>query len=362
MLREVINQTLFFEGCLAALMAIVQLLQISRDKKHAWFCVFFSCAAFVLFQQFYYGAYGTPDLELARWPGQFVKFLIGPTGFLYFKRLFYREFIFKKMHLVHFIPALIAMCFEFLVLLPGSMLNPAFLNFRETVIACKIDHYYNVLGVVLFAIYLLYTPIKEGLLQRYLHDEKDGIILNMLMLFGFAGVVMSIMIFAILARQVMLARFIGSLSIVPFIVFFIITFHRPEVIPLFTGMIRKKMFERALIKGYDVEVLKNRLNDIMVEDKVFCDEDLTLKRLADMLLISSHRLSELLNKHMYVSFNNYINTLRVNEAVSLMKSQPERSISSICYSVGFNSRSVFYRTFINITGNSPARYRKNLKL
>ena len=171
MLNEVINQTLFFEGCMAVMLAIVQLLQIPRDRRHVWFCIFFSCVAFVVFQQYYYGASGAPDLELARWPGQFVKFLLGPTGFLYFKKLFYRDFVYKKSLVLHFIPAVIAVCLELLVLQPQLIPYPALLGLRDAVIACRIDFYYNVFGIVLFAMYLLYTPVKEGLLLRYRHEE-----------------------------------------------------------------------------------------------------------------------------------------------------------------------------------------------
>jgi AraC-like DNA-binding protein len=81
-----------------------------------------------------------------------------------------------------------------------------------------------------------------------------------------------------------------------------------------------------------------------------------------MLSITTHQLSEFLNKQMHISFNYYINRYRVEEAIDLLQEQPERSITSICFSVGFNSKSAFYEAFAKFVCISPAKYRKHRKL
>ena len=359
MLREIINQTLFFEGCMAALLAIVQFLQAFRDRKHVWPCILFGSAAFILLQQFTYGAYSNPDLELAQWPGQFVKFLLGPAILFSYRKLFYRTYDMGLRDAAHLAPAAVAVMMEAYVGLAGVSDNAAVRGVREVIVGLRIDYYYNVLGVLSFSLYLFYVPLREGLVSFTRRKTNDMITKVILIVLAFIGLVITLMMFAIIANRVMLARFIGSFSVLAFIAIFIGSFQFPQAMPILTSMIRKKLYERTLIKGFDVAALENRLHDIMEEDKVFCDEDLTLRRLADMLSISPHQLSEFLNTHLNVNFNNYINRLRIEEAVGLMKSQPDRSISSICYSVGFNSRSVFYRAFTDITGVSPARFKKN---
>jgi AraC-like DNA-binding protein len=357
MMAEIINQTLFFEGCMAALIALVQLLQSFRDRKHFWPFIFFSCVAFIALQQFYYGAYRVPDLELGQWPGQFVKFLLGPLLLISHRKLFYMNFAPGVKYIAHFIPAIIAVFIE-----ASAWFTASAPEIQALFVRYEIGFYYNVFGIVLLSIYLFYIPINEGLISFGKKKPADGIARASLIFLGFAGIVITLMMFAILARRVMPARLIGSFSVLPFIAIFIAAFQSPDAIGIFTSMIRKKIYEKSLIKGIDVDMLKQRLNEIMNEDKVYCDEDLSLKRLAGLLSIHPHQLSEFLNTHLELNFNNYINRLRVNEAIGLMKYQTERSISSICYSVGFNSRSVFYKSFIEVTGMSPAKYKKNLEL
>jgi AraC-like DNA-binding protein len=361
-MAEVINLTLFFEGCMAALMAIVQLLQSFRDRKHIWPFMFFSCVAFIVLRQFYYGAYRSPDLEFGNWPGQFVKFLLGPMLFISYRKLFYANFEVGIGHIPHFIPAIIAVFIEAAAMSLASTPEVSMNGMQVLFVRYDIEYYYNIFGVMLISAYLLYIPYKEGLISFGEKSPNDRLTRWSLFFLGFPGIVVMLLMFAIIAHKVMLARFIGCFSMLPFIAVFIATYQSPDAIKIFTSMIRKKIYERSIIRGIDVNMLKQRLDDLMYEDKIFCDDDLSLTRLAGLLSITPHQLSEFLNTHMGLNFNNYINRLRVNEAIGLMKCQAERSISSICYSVGFNSRSVFYKSFIEVTGMSPAKYKKNLEL
>ena len=80
----------------------------------------------------------------------------------------------------------------------------------------------------------------------------------------------------------------------------------------------------------------------MIEEKLYCDEDLSLKGLSDQIYITPHQLSEILNERLGINFSRYINEFRVNEAIVMMKDEPERNLLSIGFAVGFNSKSAFY--------------------
>ena len=97
----------------------------------------------------------------------------------------------------------------------------------------------------------------------------------------------------------------------------------------------------------------------MEDEKLFCDEDLTLNRMADILSLTPHQVSEFLNNVLETNFNSFINSYRIDEAKQLLMEDSERSILSVAYSVGFNSKSVFYNAFTKVTGTSPTKFRKD---
>jgi AraC-like DNA-binding protein len=50
--------------------------------------------------------------------------------------------------------------------------------------------------------------------------------------------------------------------------------------------------------------------------------------------------------------------ITMEEAKKMLTEEPDRSIMSVCYGVGFNSKSAFYKAFMKSTEMTPFKYRK----
>ncbi|MCP4133246.1 MAG: AraC family transcriptional regulator [bacterium] len=120
----------------------------------------------------------------------------------------------------------------------------------------------------------------------------------------------------------------------------------------------KKTSSRSYLTNIDIDTLANKLILLMEKENFYCDEDLTLSRLSQVLDVTPHQLSEFLNEHYNKNFNNYINEYRVAEAKKLLIKDPQRNTLSIAYAVGFNSYTAFYTAFKKSIGSSPADFRK----
>ncbi len=360
MLDTVLNHLLFYGGSLALTMALMQFAQIFRDSKHLWLFIFFMSISAIGFQQYYYGVYAVPDHEISLWRGQAVAFLLGPSIFFFYKKLFYNDFTFTFRHLFHFVPPFMSLCVDIFMIRTESVTAGTLFDARNMIIAG--NYYYLISAAVIFIIYNVYILIKEDFISL-IKTQKFSVKVNQVALVYIVMVLVIaiLLLLAFIIRNITLGRIVMTLMILPFLFIFIVGNLIPELISLITSVVKRNIYERSLIRGLDVEALKTRLDDLMIYDKVYCDEDLNLKRLAEMLSISPHQLSEFLNKNLNISFNYYINRYRVDEAVNLMQTQPDRPISSICYSVGFNSKSAFYEAFTKFIGMSPARYRKTGK-
>jgi len=96
----------------------------------------------------------------------------------------------------------------------------------------------------------------------------------------------------------------------------------------------------------------------MSEEHLYADEELTLARLANYVNLSSHQLSELLNQNLSLSFKTFLNEERIKAACRMLREEPNRSVLSILYAVGFSSKSSFHVEFLKYTGTTPSLFRK----
>jgi AraC-like DNA-binding protein len=109
--------------------------------------------------------------------------------------------------------------------------------------------------------------------------------------------------------------------------------------------------------------LEYRLNQCMLEDKPFLDNQLTIRQLAKQLQAPARAVSELINEAHHCNFSEFINKARVAEAQRLMQSSQwaEQSLLEIALSSGFNSKTSFNTMFRRFTDQTPSDYRQQLE-
>lgn len=104
--------------------------------------------------------------------------------------------------------------------------------------------------------------------------------------------------------------------------------------------------------------------DYVVNQRNFMDPLLSLEKSAEHLGVNKTYLSRVLNRELSISFNDYVNQLRVEEAKKILQ-QPEFSnytLSAIGLEAGFNSKSTFYSAFKKFAEMSPSDYRNQKNL
>jgi AraC-like DNA-binding protein len=82
--------------------------------------------------------------------------------------------------------------------------------------------------------------------------------------------------------------------------------------------------------------------------------------LAAIAGLSPAAFSRSFRRHTGMSPVQYVNRLRINLACQLLMSEEDRSVTDICYEVGFNNQSNFNRQFLAQKGMSPSRFRSLL--
>lgn len=105
---------------------------------------------------------------------------------------------------------------------------------------------------------------------------------------------------------------------------------------------------------------KQSLQSLMQRHKAYMRPGLTLPKLSELAQCPINHLSQVINAGFGMSFFDYLNRYRVEEAKRLLKKQGDqpRSILNVAFDVGFNSNSAFYSAFKRLCGQTPAQFRR----
>jgi AraC-like DNA-binding protein len=128
--------------------------------------------------------------------------------------------------------------------------------------------------------------------------------------------------------------------------------------------------EQALPENCETEDVKNITSDPAnfaaleqrvrqwVDEKRFTETGITINALVPHLRTNRHYLSRYINTCQGMTFREWINGLKIEEAKSLMRREPELTVNEVALRVGFTDKSNFIRTFTGIEGLSPKAWQR----
>jgi AraC-like DNA-binding protein len=119
--------------------------------------------------------------------------------------------------------------------------------------------------------------------------------------------------------------------------------------------------KKTLLDENQLEVFKKRLTDLMEAEKPYLDSTLSLSKLAQLMKVSTHELSYVINTSFEDNFFNFINRYRVEQSKKLLVLDEYNHLSmvGIAFEAGFNSKTAFNTAFKKMTGLSPTEFQKS---
>lgn len=121
-------------------------------------------------------------------------------------------------------------------------------------------------------------------------------------------------------------------------------------------------FERKLMPVETERYLLTKLREFE-KSEIFLENSFSLPSLASWMETNTKYLSYLIKKHKNTDFNSYINALRIDFVIEMLKAQPQwrqYKISALAAMSGFSSHSQFTAVFKMHTGLSPSVFIKHL--
>lgn len=111
----------------------------------------------------------------------------------------------------------------------------------------------------------------------------------------------------------------------------------------------------------DVKMSNGAENVLLIKkyiDDNFSDLEFSLDKLAEVFAYNKKYISTMFKKHLQVGIIDYVNTVRINQACSLIE-QNYTGVSDIALLCGFKDPLYFSKVFRQKTGESPRKYIKN---
>ncbi|ACL01739.1 transcriptional regulator, AraC family [Desulfatibacillum aliphaticivorans] len=355
---QAITLPIFFASGLALLLALEQVLRKKPNTANLLFSSIFVCCAIIL-----WGAGAVANSLPPKMPLTIYLFFtaiccVGPLYYFYFTLLLHPEKRFSPRSLIHFIPAFGAFCaetgFQMLPLeFKTAWLNEMFVQPPRNALMVLV-----VIGAVHAAAYISYLlKMDLGLVWNVKQVKNE---LRGMLVIDVLAILCVVALYIGFTFKILWLFHYGGLLLTVLTVSVFLGYNRyPGFLQLLQEEFEKKRYEKSSLTHVDVSAINESLHKLIAEEKIYTDCELNLAGLADMLSLSPHQLSEFLNERVQTDFRSFINSFRVEEAKKLLVQEPDKNVLTICYDVGFGSKSTFNNVFKKETGQTPTQYRES---
>jgi PAS domain S-box-containing protein len=120
----------------------------------------------------------------------------------------------------------------------------------------------------------------------------------------------------------------------------------------------KDRYRTSSLRGLNEIRLFEQIKEIMTEEKLYLNPDLTLRKLSLKLDTNTKYLSQVINHHGGSNFLSFVNSFRIEAIIQRIKNGEFRqhTFFGIAQRCGFKNKSTFYKVFRDITGSTPKAY------
>jgi AraC-like DNA-binding protein len=363
----------FFVGAINGLTVILYLLFSRDDKRQARFFLAALVAAlsYGMLETFLYSVSifsFVTDVYGYSW-----VFSIGPS--LYFSILtsFYAERISRKRILTHYSTAIIALIINviFFSLREKPFTTVGFSSPEMTFLnelKLGVLRFLNVVAIWIYFI-LAYKELirfqqNGSLIDSYIsRTEREFIIKWWKSLLRASGFIVVVWTFTLLG-SLMFNKSSLLYIYYPFQFLLVIgsywvgftMYHRIKII--FINEEKNRQLHLSKLTSEQVTENIETISNSMKVDKVYLDPELNVTKLSALINLSPKTISAVLNQHLEIGFNDYINNFRVEEVKQRLLDPQNKNLTilAIAFDSGFNSVTTFQRVFKAKTGITPKEF------
>lgn len=122
---------------------------------------------------------------------------------------------------------------------------------------------------------------------------------------------------------------------------------------------KPQKYKNSHLNEDEISNILGQLQKLMEAEKLYIDPEITLPKVAYRIGVKPYKLSQVINQKMDMTFNEFINSCRINDIQKLLKLPESQNvkIANLAFDYGFNSISVFNTAFKKFTNYTPSQFR-----
>lgn len=268
-----------------------------------------------------------------------LPFLFGPLAYLYLRHLVFDKV--PKYTILHFVPFLFFAIISFFPY-PGI----------GRLAFYPLPGFFMTLHLVTYGSLAIYL-VKAGNGNKWVRNVA----------LSFNGYVLCFFTYYVLVwLNLMQTQYDYMVSLGSTIFIYFIGYHGfKNPVPVFERRPEDK-YQKSSLTDEALKHIVQRMDELMASKKLYTDGDLKLTDLAQEMELTPHALSQAINVAKSKKFTDYLNELRVQEAISLMHKSEYEDVKLLAVAIdsGFNNKTSFLNAFKKYKGVSPSEYRKSI--
>lgn len=121
----------------------------------------------------------------------------------------------------------------------------------------------------------------------------------------------------------------------------------------------KEAAYRTLVNPKLMDVMKEKILNIIVMQKKYKDKNYSAKKLAEDIGTNTRYVSAVVNVRFHMNYTSFINKFRIEEAMTILVDRRYKDLrmEEVSDMVGFSNRQSFYASFYKIMRMTPRDYR-----
>ena len=105
------------------------------------------------------------------------------------------------------------------------------------------------------------------------------------------------------------------------------------------------------------QLIFDKLNREMLTEKLYLNPNLSREDLIRIAHLNKNRFAQMIQENTGMKLNGYLNDLRIDHAIGLLKTYPEYTLQAIATDSGFTNMGTFHALFKKKTGMTPSEYK-----